>query len=322
MGKEGGVNKTVSTKAEIVLDGNILYIKTEAGVFNVNASEIRFGHLSIPPDFLRFLIAGNTKSIAWDLLRKVSVSEIFESEKESILHVAGYKGFDAAFSALNHIIADAPHGKPKLYYDIYETSSVIRRNVIITDGVFCACLHMWDREKGRKIKLRLPPNVYAEPAETYDVTVDQLEMALEDLESFFNFIKRLSQCKLIDSRRRRQCFDRYFIFRDRAMRELEEIEKENELEKVCSRIRTAGVVKISGGYLVFAGKSQYYFVQENGRVFEVVGNSNIMVRERVSKLYYGESSSEDWFKDVSSREELNDVARVIAKLRPDLAVVI
>jgi hypothetical protein len=91
--------------------------------------------------------------------------------------------------------------------------------------------------------------------------------------------------------------------------------------KISLSVRRSRLHEIEENVKVFDIIGGFYFVQDNGRVYQVRGRNKDRVKENVFKLYKGKTLRKDLLTDVSNFYR-NFIAMKIGKIRPDLAVVI
>jgi Asp-tRNA(Asn)/Glu-tRNA(Gln) amidotransferase C subunit len=308
-------------KADITLDGSIVYIRTEKGVIrtypNFFPEKI---NLEIPEKFLKLLLNG--VEWAWEFLYTVSESKILDEFKRDLLQEAAENGFEEAASKLKRYNENVPDGKPKIYSAPEKHSS---RSIEITDGKFCVCLSLPEKRQ-----FNFPPNVYIYPKKYFSISEEDLGKVQEHLNELFEFIKNLAEVPnyYVTPGRQEKCLRTFFDDREKANKMLEEIKKDcrrrAERDEVCHTIELKNVLEVPGGYVVqaaFFPPDTFHFVREDSRVFRILGNNPTARRENVLKLYKGKIE-EKWLADETDQKTLEEVSRKIGNVRPDLAVVI
>jgi hypothetical protein len=308
-------------KAEITLDGGIVYIRTEKGVLRTYSKFLPEKlNFEIPEKFLKLLL--DDVEWAWKFLYTVSETKILDEFKKDLLQDAAENGFEEAASKLKQYNENAPDGKPKIYSTPEKHSS---RSIEITDGKFCVCLSLPEKRQ-----FNFPPNVYIYPKKYFSISEEDWGKFQEHLNELFEFIKNLADVPnyYVTPGRQEKCLRTFFDDREKANKMLEEIKKDcrrrAERDEVCHTIESKGVLEVPGGYIVkveLFPPDTFHFVREDSRVFRILGNNPTARRENVMKLYRGKIE-EKWLADETRREILREISTAISKIRPDLAVVI
>lgn len=318
---ENNSNQIVS-KAEIVLENSAIYIKIEKGVFKVNLNcLLTESKIRCPEQYYKYLFCGDDR--AWNLIRGVLQAHIIDFFKTEVLKAALKDGFDVAYSKLEHYIQNSPNGKPKVYLPPETQRSPLYESIDVTDGETCVRLSLTDANHE---KLNFPENFYAEHQMFFDISSRQLKTILEDVETFFTFVKRLVKCRRTPDKKIRKCFKLYFTRRRAAMKMLEYFErnetKMNRVDEIYAMLEKSDVVIVPEGYIVNDPDYSFFFARNDGRVFKIRELDTFRLKLDLVKLYDGKHLSGELLREVTERSLLNRVARVIAKVQPDLAVVI
>jgi hypothetical protein len=310
-------------KLEIDVEGEHVYIRRGEGVFKAAVKDfvLEPSGIQVPAEYMKLLLEGN--GTAWDFVNRVTKSQILKDEMTRLLSMAVEKGFSTAESILRAYIENAPNGRPKLYSARTNLQDDCIKHVYITDGEFCACLEVSDN---KPFTLDYPMNVYTVPEISLDIIGSRLHKIEENVEGFFNFAKALSRIPDISVMKTIELVNKYFENAEAAMKAIKDIERRRshaaEVHAVCDKIAREEVSAVPGGYIVFDIIGGFYFVQDNGRVYQICGRNKDRVKENVFKLYKGKTLEKDLLTDVSDSYRLNSIARKIGKIRPDLAVVI
>jgi len=308
-------------KAEMTLEGGIVYIRMEKGVLRTYPNFFPEKlNLEIPEKFLKLLLDG--VEWAWKFLYMVSETKILDEFKRDLLQEAAENGFEEAASKLKQYNENVPDGKPKIYSAPEKHSN---RSVEITDGKFCVRLSL--REKRQ---FNFPPNVYVYPKKYFSISGEDLGKVQEHLNELFEFIKNLSELPnyYVTPGRLEKCLRTFLDDRKKASKMFEEIKRDcgrrGERDEICRVIESKGVLEVPGGYVVqaaFFPSDTFHFVREDSRVSRILGNNPTARRENVLKLYKGKLE-EKWLADETDQKTLEEVSRKIGKVRPDLMVVI
>jgi hypothetical protein len=309
-----------------------------SATFSYNGEQLRRGSITVrvdkvivreetvPKPFLHLLLDEKTSECAWRLYDMVGGIIHREQAREYLFSVACVEGLDAAFELARKIRQNRPLGKPRFYFHHDHTMTADTGRIELTDGEEAFFF------SGRLIGLdldELPINPYAEAEYTpYTFSLEGYFKAECCIEEFFEFTKRLMASRRnFRESKIDETFDLFFKDRQNAYKQLRYIEQTfahgQERSAAYHHLNQEQIVPFSEGYLVCGTRypDRYYHITQVGEVYELNYNSTTDTKEAIEKaLNHGISPKRT--TRVEDRQKLGEIARIIGKLRPDLAVVI
>ena len=296
--------------------------------FTFDGEEVRHGRIrlrvhysaevdnfTVPAKYALMLLSGDND--AWLFLKRVRGAPLLNGVKWGLLEEAAKKGIKDALLKLDGYIAYSPKGRPGFYRAL---GSSMRVDLI--DGNFG--VRFWAEEDLRR-NLPYIENVYCEVKETsFSLNLRQYEDAQNQIGDFFAFVRRLANVYYkVRYARLKACFQAYFSDRSRAHRLLEEVERDvawrAERDEFWRILRGRGVVNASHGVLLDMDDGIFY-VTSDGGVFEV-GYYSAEVRDAAYRIYKGGRVPKGAV-EVTDPEVLKAIANRVAKVRPELAIII
>lgn len=276
----------------------------------------------VPIIYVPRLVEGDLD--AWRFLEEVAKAPILRNVKMDLLAQACSVGFTSARETLNLYVENAPD-RPRLYmnYECYRRRSGLDI-VEITDGrealAFRAICFNGDFGP-------LPPNVYRKarhPMFSLKFPERYVKVA-EDVEGFFQFMKRLRRVKKYAPLNVFwRCYATFFEERERAHQMLAEMERRTarrvERDRVWRMLERKKVLECSAGYIVYAKRGIYCVEEEGCRVLKLNYHRNADLKEAVHRIHKGGKLRNR--HEVTDPHELKQVAQVLGGVRPELAVVI
>ena len=268
----------------------------------------------VPAGYALMLISGSEG--AWRFLEEVDRAPIMDRVKVDLLAAAVKDGLSRAEELLGEYIKNMPRGEPR-FYRHYKEGEV---KVDITDGRTGASF--WLTRDLKPIVRNLPENVYCEVEHTHILlNPNTYKRALEEVEEFFAFSCRLVKVSdWVGYGRLDGCFEEYFSDKSRAYSLLAEMERDAAWrmarEVLWERLEGEGVIKYAGGILV----SGPYYVSEDGRVFAIM-REGADLRDALYRAYKSGKPPRH-LVEVTNPSELKAVANLVAKVKPELAIII
>jgi hypothetical protein len=282
-----------------------------AGLVNVEGFNI-----NMPVKFALMLL---TDRASWSFLEAVSNAPLLKWVKEELLERAALKGLASARQVLNGYLANAPNGKPRFY------KSRGSQGVDLTDGL--VGMRFWISNDLKEAVSQLPENIYCEVKNLYfDLDSALYAEISSQPEEFFKFASRLvAAFPYLSHRRCGNCLKMYFSERPEAYRLLEEIERDvawrRARDAFWKRLDEEEVVRCAEGFLVTGRRyGEVFYVTEDGQVFELLYEGADILD--IAYRTYRTGKPPRHIVEVEDPNELKFVARTVAKVSPNLSVLI
>jgi hypothetical protein len=301
--------------------------------FTFNGEEFAYGRLrflvysmvrvegfdfSVPAKYALKLLEGDGD--AWRLLEAVAKAPILNEVKTELLERALSDGLASAWKRLSAYIENAPNGKPRFYK---HKNSDLR--VDLTDGLTGVSFYFDDDLKDAVS--RLPVNVYCETADVclLDLNLSLYTQASAQIEDFFKFACRIAEISdYATFSRRKRCMQTYFSNRPEAYRLLAEMERDaawrREREALWNMLEHERAVRCAHGLIVKPFNDAVYYVTDDGQTFKF-NCDGADLREAVLRTYKSGKPPRR-VAEVKEPEELRLVAKLVAKVSPELAIVV
>jgi hypothetical protein len=271
--------------------------------------------INVPTKFALMLL---TDEAAWSFLEAVSNTPLRPWVKEELLSQAALKGLESARQVLDTYLRNAPNGKPRFY------KSRDSLGVDLTDGL--VGMRFWTSNDLEEVVSQLPENVYCEVENLHFNLNSALYAEIStQIEDFFKFASRLAAAlPFLTYRRCRNCLKMYFSERSEAYRLLKEIDRDAAWRKArvafWKRLDDEEVVEYAKGLIVSDGCGEVFYVTKDGQVFKLVYKGANM--PDVVFRTYRTGKLPRHIVEVKDPKELKLVAKIVAKVSPDLSVVI
>jgi hypothetical protein len=276
----------------------------------------------VPTKYALMLLSGNEDT--WRFLEAVAMAPILNEIKTGLLERALNEGLASAWKSLSIYIENAPNGKPRYYK---RQNSDLR--VDLTDGLTGVSFYFDDDLKDTVSKL--PVNVYCETKGVHFLNLDLslYTQASAQIEDFFRFACRVAEISdYMSSGRGRLCMRTYFSNRAEAYRLLAEMERDaawrREREALWDTLEREQVVRCAHGFFFInrtnmVHYNDVYYVTNDGQIFRF-NCDGADLREAVLRTY--KSGKPKRAVEVEEPYELRLVAKLVAEISPELAIVV
>jgi hypothetical protein len=286
--------------------------------FNVDSmARVEGFDFSVPAKYALMLLSGNDG--AWRFLEAVAKTPLLNRVRQKLLEQASLEGLTSAWKTLSVYIKDAPDGSPRFYRSEYSNHVMD-----LVDGLTGVSLFCNDLEG---VISKLPLNVYCETkgVPRFRLNPNFYVQASAQIEDFFKFVCKVARfSRHAAYARSERCMQTYFSNRAEAYRLLAQMERDatwrEERDAFWSRLRHEQAVECRRGLLVSCTERTAHYVTEDGQVLEL-GYDGAELREAAYRVYRN-GEPPKCIIEVKEPEELRIVAGVVAKIRPELAVVI
>jgi hypothetical protein len=269
----------------------------------------------VPAKYALKLLGGDRD--AWRLLEATAKAPILNDVKTELLERAFNEGQASAWKSLSIYIENASNGKPRFYK---------RQNsdprVDLTDGLAGVSFYFDDDLKDTVSKL--PVNVYCETidARLLDLNLSLYTQASAQIEDFFRLACRIAEISNdVTFSRRKRCMQTYFSNRPEAYRLLAEMERDAawRREILWDMLEHEQVVRCAHGLIVKPCSDAVYYVTDDGQTFRF-NCDGADLKEAVLRTY--KSGKPRRAVEVEEPYELRLVAKLVAKVSPELAIVV
>jgi len=273
--------------------------------------------LGVPAKYALKLLGGDGD--AWRLLEATAKAPLLGEVKTKLLELAFNEGPTSAWKTLGIYVENAPNGKPRFYRPQYGN-----HRVDLTDGSTGVSFYLCNDLRGAVS--RLPVNVYCETKgiRRFELNLNLYTQASAQIDDFFKFTCRIADVSHYATISRvERCMRTYFSNRAEAYKLLAEMERDavrrRERDAFWNRLEREQAVGCAGGIIVRYGAAAYY-VTGNGQVLEFF-QRDAELRESVY-CAYKRGKPPKQVSEVADPDVLRKVAEAVAKLRPELAIVI
>jgi hypothetical protein len=292
--------------------------------FNVGSMACVDGFdFGVPAKYALMLLSGNEG--AWHFLEAVAKTPLLNKVRQKLLGQASLEGLTSAWKTLSTYIENAPDGSPRFYK---RQNSDLR--VDLTDGLTGVSFYFHDDLKDTVSKL--PVNVYCETREArlLDLNLSLYTQASAQIEDFFRLACRIAKVSLHTTINRiERCMQTYFTNRAEAYRLLAEMERDaawrREREALWDTLKRERVVRCAHGFIVInctdaVYYNAVYYVTDDGQVFKF-NCDGADLKEAVLRTHKSGKPPKRAV-EVEEPDELGLVAKFVAKITPELAIVV
>ena len=300
----------------------------------INACIVEDVEFEVPVEYGYLLLRPDTSEAAWRFLKELNEAQLLKFAKTALLREAVDHGFARAWRRLEEFKAEAPNGKPRFYSSPrYMLSGQCEPEwkadedyVTITDGSSAFKFTL-----SRGFKVDLPLNVYCNPegSRRYSLTPQTFKLAAEHISEFFPFIKELCEAEYYITRPRGElCFKKFFEDREEAYKLLREIRRDvarrRRRDEIFDTLRAKDILEFKAGFLVhnpFSWRRSVFYVTRNGEVY-VLDYEKVTRLKEVVKRCVEKGRVPERLKPVDDDRTLREIARLVGKIKPELALVI
>lgn len=293
--------------------------------FSVDSCDVEGVAFYVPAQYGLLLLKEETKAEAEKLLKELSATSINSDVQKDLLREACEKGFKIVWLKLQGFKQHVPNGEPKFYAERrYDKTIDKSRIALVTGG---KALLFYKADDLDPILSQLPLNVYDCPKEytRYDMNLARYRSLIGREKEFIKFVEELSRySEYIRSDAADVCFTKFFENTSEAYELLKQIrDKASSRESRDQLFRTLEdkkFLEFSEGLFIRDYWSTYY-VSKNGEVYKLCYSKKVDEREAIQRAYE-KGKLPKKLEEVKEERELRQIAEIVGKVQPELALVI
>jgi len=290
---------------------------------SVSACKIEGVDFEVPKNYAYLLLHEKTDAEGWRFLKELSESTLCGDICTRLLDEVCSKGFPQPRRMLQEFNHEAPQGKSRFYAEIGYDWKAQPSHLILTDGKrgfrFYTSADLYD------VCQTLPPNVYCLPEYMgFSLALERYRSTLGHEGKLFSFMKKLSLAgDYTRHETRDKCFRRFFEDKAEAYKMLKQMLKDADHRKrrdeLYERFEKRKLLEFQGGFFVHTFQNTYY-VSEDGEVYELEYEKEVEEREALLRAFERGMLPKKMMS-VEDEAALREVAEIVGKIKPELAVV-
>jgi len=293
--------------------------------FRVDSCDVKGVDFFVPSQYGLLLLKEESKDEAERLLKELSTTSISDNIQKDLLKEACEKGFRLVWFKLQEYKRHIPDAEPKFYAELNYDRTVDKARIALV----CADKEVlfYKSDELDATLAQLPLNVYECPKRYTGYTINLARYGwLKGHErEFIEFVEELTRySEYIRGDAGDICFERFFENPAEAYELLKQIKDKassrESRDKLFHDLENKKFLEFSEGLFVRDYWSTYY-VSNSGEVYKLNYGKKVDEREAIYRAHE-KSKVPTKLEEVQEEKALKDIAEVVGKVRPELALII
>ena len=293
--------------------------------FSVDSCDFPGISFYIPSQYALLLLKEETKAEAEKLIQEISKASLVSHVQKRLLKQACEKGFKPVWLELQELKRRYPTNEPKFYADVSYDGSIDQGRIVLLTPE--KAMIFYARNNLDVVSLNLPLNLYTCPQTHtgFDLDPEKCRLLKGHEKELMGLVEELKQCSnYIRGNQIDVCFEKFFVNSDEAFELLKDIQtkvgNKESRDQLFNTLTSKKFLEFSEGLFVHDYWSTYY-VSKNGEVHKLCYGKKVDMREAVLRAYE-KGKIPTKLEEVKEERVLREIAEIVGKARPDIALVI